>query len=105
MILDDVLQGVALYKMSATDRLKTFSVPCTQRRSRNVAFHDGGKTIVTGSDHGNVYLFHRRTGEIDDVIDIGVKDWVQSITVSNDCESHWPTELYDRRWRWRVFHS
>lgn len=87
MIIDDVSQGVALYKMSVTDRLKTFHVPCTQRRGRNVAFHDGGKTIVTGSDHGSVYLFHRRTGEVDDVIDMGIKDWVQSITVRLVCNN------------------
>jgi len=81
IILDDVSQGVALYKLSVTDRIKTFPVPHTERRSRNVAFHDGGSTIISGSDHGKVYVFNRRTGDIYDVIYTGFKDWVQSIAV------------------------
>ena len=81
IILDDVSQGVALYKLSVTDRLKTFPVPHTERRSRNVAFHDGGSTIISGSDHGKVYIFNRRTGDIHNIIYTGFKDWVQSIAV------------------------
>lgn len=81
IILDDVSQGVALYKLSVTDRVKTFAIPCRQRRSRNVAFHDSGRSVITGSDHGNVYIFDRRTGKSSDVIHTGVTDWVQSVAV------------------------
>ncbi|KAL0063175.1 hypothetical protein AAF712_009969 [Marasmius tenuissimus] len=81
-ILDDASQGVALFKLSASERLKTFAVASGERRSRNVCFHDGGRAIITGSDHGNVYVFDRRTGEVSDVIDIGVRDWVQSIATT-----------------------
>lgn len=81
VILDDVSQGVALYKLSVTDRIKTFPVPHTERRSRNVAFHDGGSTIISGSDHRKVYVFNRRTGDVYDIISTGFKDWVQSIAV------------------------
>ncbi|KAE9387368.1 hypothetical protein BT96DRAFT_803416, partial [Gymnopus androsaceus JB14] len=34
LILDDVSQGIALYKLSGTERLKTFSIPHSERRSR-----------------------------------------------------------------------
>lgn len=51
------------------------------RRGRNVAFQDGTSTIMIGSDHGIVYAFDRCTGEVVDTIRIGVKDWVQSISV------------------------
>ncbi|THU82482.1 hypothetical protein K435DRAFT_574295, partial [Dendrothele bispora CBS 962.96] len=34
IIIDDVAQGVALYKLSAPDRVKTFNIPCDERRSR-----------------------------------------------------------------------
>jgi hypothetical protein len=69
-------------KLAGTERVKTFEVPHRERRSRNVAFQDGTSTIrVIGSDHGNVYAFDRHTGEIIDKIYIGVKDWVQSISV------------------------
>ncbi|KAJ4475498.1 WD40-repeat-containing domain protein [Lentinula aciculospora] len=71
--------GVAVYRLSTTDRLKTFDVPFAMRRIRNVAFHDGNRAIVTRSDHGKVYIFDWRSGDIIDIIDIGVKDWVQPI--------------------------
>lgn len=76
-------QGIALYKLSGTERLKTFTIPHNERRSRNVAFHDGATTVICGSDHGKVYIFDRRTGKINDTIHIGVKEWVQSIAVGN----------------------
>lgn len=81
LIIDDVAQGVGVFKLSTTDRIKTFDVPFAVRRRRQVAFHDGNSSIVTGSDHGTIYVFDRRTGNIIDTIDIGVKDWVQSIAV------------------------
>lgn len=82
VILDDVSQGVALMKSAGTERVKTFQVPQgPDRRGRNVAFQDGTSTIMIGSDHGIVYAFDRCTGEVVDTIRIGVKDWVQSISV------------------------
>lgn len=81
LIIDDVSQGVAVFKLSTTDRLKTFDVPFTTSRLRSVAFHDGNSAIITGSDHGKVYIFDRRTGDVIDMIDIGIKDWVQSVAV------------------------
>ncbi|KAJ3991056.1 hypothetical protein F5050DRAFT_1716398 [Lentinula boryana] len=81
IILDNVSQGIALYKLSGTERIRTFQVPHNERRSRNVAFHDGTSTIVIGSDHGRVYEFDRRTGQISDIIDIRVRERVQSIAV------------------------
>ena len=76
VIVNDVSQGIALYKLLGTERLKTFNVPHMERRSRNVAFHDGASTVICGSDHGKVYIFDCRTGKINDTIHIGVKDWV-----------------------------
>ncbi|KAE9384686.1 hypothetical protein BT96DRAFT_841859, partial [Gymnopus androsaceus JB14] len=70
IILDDVAQGVALMKLAGTERVKTFEVPGKQRRSRNVAFQDGTSTILVGSDHGNIYIFDRRSGDIIDTIHI-----------------------------------
>ncbi|KAJ3912018.1 hypothetical protein F5877DRAFT_54629 [Lentinula edodes] len=84
MIIDDVAQGVALYKLSTSERVRTFPVPSSERRSRNVAFHDGGSAIVCGSDHGIVYIFDRKTGDTLDAIDMGIEDWVQSVVVRQD---------------------
>jgi hypothetical protein len=81
LIINDVSKGVAIYKLSTTDRIKTFEVPCMTRRLHFVTFHDGNSAIVIGSDHGKVYVFDRRTGNVIDTIDIGVRDWLQSIAV------------------------
>ncbi|KAF9063921.1 WD40-repeat-containing domain protein [Rhodocollybia butyracea] len=77
ILLDDVSQGVALYKLSGAERVKTFEVPSTQCRMRDIAFHDGCGSIISGSDHGNVYVFDCRTGSINDVIRTGVKDCIR----------------------------
>jgi hypothetical protein len=82
IIIDDVSQGPALYKLSTVERVKTFEVPAAEWRSRNVAFHDSSKAIISSSDHGQVYVFNRCTGDINDILQVGVKDWVQSIAVS-----------------------
>ena len=50
-------------------------------RIRSIAFHDGNSAIISGSDHGKVYIFDRRTGAVVDTIDVGIKDWVQSVAV------------------------
>jgi WD40 repeat protein len=83
ILLDDVSEGVALFKLSGAERIKTFPVPYTACWSRNVAFHDGTSSIVSGSDHGKVYIFDRRTGDTVDIIDIGAAERVQSIAVSH----------------------
>ncbi|KAF5336660.1 hypothetical protein D9758_016746 [Tetrapyrgos nigripes] len=36
--------------------------------------------LISGSDHGDVYVFDRRTSEVNDIIQVGCKDWVQSVT-------------------------
>ena len=81
LIIDDISQGVAVFKLSTTDRLKTFDIPFKTSRLRSVAFHDRNSAIITGSDHGKVYIFDRRTGDVIDTIDIGFRDWVQSIAI------------------------
>jgi WD40 repeat protein len=104
-ILDDTSQGVALYKLSGSERVKTFAIDTNEQQSRNVCFHDGGKAIVTGSEHGDVYVFDRRTGEVNDIINVGCKDWVQSVTVRNFCNNAAVTasDAWHRQQRWRVY--
>ncbi|KAK7041941.1 hypothetical protein VNI00_008923 [Paramarasmius palmivorus] len=79
LILDDVSLGVALYKISTAARIRTFAVPGDTRRCRNIAIHDQGTAILSGSDHGVVYVFDRRTGDVKDQIPVG-GDWVQSLS-------------------------
>lgn len=102
-IVDDA-DGVALYKVSNTERVRTFEVPSSkERRPKNVCFSGDGGTIISGSDHGKAYVFERRTGQMIDEIDTGIKDWVQKLTVSqklDDLNTSLPTVEQDGRYQW-----
>ncbi|KAK7467557.1 hypothetical protein VKT23_004610 [Stygiomarasmius scandens] len=76
--LDDPSQGVVITKMSGDEVIRTFPVPATQRKTRNVAFLDKGCAVASGSDHGIVYIFNCQSGKELDVL-CGGEGWLQSI--------------------------
>lgn len=79
--LDDPDQGIALYKLDSGNRVRTYEVPVKKSmRPRQVAFAEDCSMIVSGSDHGMVYVFDRRTGEPVDMLETGT-DRVQAIAV------------------------
>jgi hypothetical protein len=49
--------GFDLYSTSRTTPLRTFEVPMTKIFAKKGVFGEKGNTIVTGSDHGKVYVF------------------------------------------------
>ncbi len=69
--------------MSDGARLKTFPVPVERsHRPRQVCFAEDGQVIVSGSDHGTIYLYDRRTGDQLDELALGNNDWAQTVMVS-----------------------
>lgn len=81
--VDDPEQGVALYHLDTGARIRTFPIPVTKsRRARQVSFAEECSVVVSGSDHGVVYLFNRRSGDTLDELRIGNDDWIQTVTVS-----------------------
>lgn len=79
--MDNVAEGVTLCRLDTGAHVKMFAVPVKKKhRARKVAFVDDCKTIVSGSDHGTVYAFDRRTGEREE-LSIGSDAWVQTILV------------------------
>ncbi|KAJ7108031.1 hypothetical protein C8R43DRAFT_1140170 [Mycena crocata] len=82
--IDDVFEGPALYRLNDEHRVRTFGVESTKAlevRPRQIRFADEGGMVVSGSDHGIVYVFETRTGEILEKLRIGAPDWIQTITV------------------------
>ncbi|KAJ7080660.1 WD40-repeat-containing domain protein [Mycena belliarum] len=77
--------GPALYRFDKDKehRVKTFEVKNTKPfpRPRQVCFADDCSSIVSGSDHGVVYVFDRRTGHTMDILRVDPNDWVQTVTV------------------------
>ena len=78
---DDPSQGIALWRLDG-GRLKTYAVKETKGwRPRQVAFADECRAVVSGSDHGIVYVFDRRTGQTLDELSMGSDNWVQTVLV------------------------
>ncbi|SJL14553.1 uncharacterized protein ARMOST_18016 [Armillaria ostoyae] len=63
--LDDPAQGVMLYRLLD-----------------GVAFAENCRAIVSGSDHGVVYVFERRDSNVHQ-LDTGMEDHVQTVTTAN----------------------
>jgi WD40 repeat protein len=82
--MDEPSSGTNLYRLEDHTRVKTFPVAVTkQKRLRQVDFLEECKFIVSGSDHGIVYVFDRRSGEIVDELRVDPREWVQTIAVSD----------------------
>jgi hypothetical protein len=46
-----------------------------------VSFAEDCSVIISGSDHGVIYIFDRRSGDTLDELRIGSSDWVQTVMV------------------------
>ncbi|KIK51845.1 hypothetical protein GYMLUDRAFT_251695 [Collybiopsis luxurians FD-317 M1] len=86
-VIDDPSQGIALFCLDG-GRLKTFPIKETKGwRPRQVAFADACRDVVSGSDHGVVYVFDRRSGETLDELTVGSDSWVQTVSTI-ECQAH-----------------
>ncbi|KAJ7123789.1 WD40-repeat-containing domain protein, partial [Mycena crocata] len=83
LCMDEPSSGVNIYRLEDHTRVKTFPVAVTkQKRLRQVDFVDKCKFIVSGSDHGVVYVYDRRSRKIADELRVDQGEWVQTIAVS-----------------------
>ncbi|KAJ7049586.1 WD40-repeat-containing domain protein [Mycena amicta] len=80
LCMDDPSSGTNLYRLEDRSLVKTFSVRVTKKyRPRQVDFSDECRFIISGSDHGVVYIFDRRSGEIVDELRVDPHEWVQTV--------------------------
>jgi hypothetical protein len=81
-IIDDPSQGAVLHRFQSKARVRTYNVKVAKTmRVRQVVFAEDCRCIVIGSDHGKVYVFDRRSGEIIDELEMSANSWVQTVTV------------------------
>ncbi|KAJ7079232.1 hypothetical protein B0H15DRAFT_804502 [Mycena belliarum] len=84
LCMDEPSTGVNIYRLDRRELVKSFPVKVTKpaMRSRQVAFVDEHKkeykSVVSGSDHGMVYVFDRRSGDVE-VLKVHADDWVQTV--------------------------
>ncbi|KAJ6553886.1 hypothetical protein B0H10DRAFT_1968037 [Mycena sp. CBHHK59/15] len=85
LCMDEPSSGTNLYCLEDHTRVKTFPVPVTkQQRLRQVDFLDECRFILSGSDHGVVYVFDHRSGDIVDELRVDPHEWVQTVAAA-DC--------------------
>ncbi|KAJ7027146.1 WD40-repeat-containing domain protein [Mycena alexandri] len=95
MCLADPIYGVSVHHLEddGLRKVKSFKVPATKKRTRvrKVSFANQFREIVSGSDHGLIYVFDRKDGHTVDVLRIDKVEWAQTVTAT-DC-SGTPTIL------------
>ena len=57
ILVDNMTNGFDLYSLSRTSPSKSFVVPTTKKLVKNGVFREKEHTVITGSDHGKVYVF------------------------------------------------
>ena len=83
VVIDNVRTGFDLWDLSNDTHLQTFPTgKPTRYLPRKVAFAEGGKTIICGSDHGLVFVFDRQTGAPLDVLQHATGNLSQTVAVS-----------------------
>ncbi|KAJ7612054.1 hypothetical protein DFH06DRAFT_1147405 [Mycena polygramma] len=82
--LDDPFEGTVLYRINDEARVRVFENKLTKPSARpcQVCFGDNCSAVVSGSDHGVVYVHDRRSGEVTDALRIHPNDWVQTVTAT-----------------------
>ncbi|RDB21245.1 hypothetical protein Hypma_011328 [Hypsizygus marmoreus] len=79
--IDDPLQGVALYRLDSGAHTCTYPIAVKKSlKPRQVTFTEDCSVILCSSDHGTVYVFDRRSGDVVDKLKIG-NDRIQATTV------------------------
>ncbi|KAJ7025876.1 hypothetical protein C8F04DRAFT_1298724 [Mycena alexandri] len=85
LCMDDPSSGTNLYRLEDHTHVKTFPVPVTKHtRLRQVDFLGECQFIVSGSDHGLVYVFDRRSGDTVDELKVDPHEGVQTVAGA-DC--------------------
>ena len=84
MCLDDPAQGAVLYRLGSKARVRSYKIPTKRSaRPRQVAFAEECSRIVAGSDHGKVYVFDRRSGEVAEELSADSSIWIQTVLASS----------------------
>ena len=83
-VVDNVGNGFDIYKIDSGHFVRTLVTrEPIKTYPKGVAFANHCQAVVAGSDHGQVYIFNRKTGRIIKMLKHGKRDGVQTIDVSN----------------------
>lgn len=84
MVIDSGENRIDLVSTATGKRIRTFPTGAGSSLGRQVAFTECGEAVVGGSDHGIVYIFDRKNGDVIDHLPHGDSaHMAQTIAVSN----------------------
>src|ERR1700761_1488918 len=79
--VNDPAAGVHLYRLTG-ELVKSFHVPVKKsRRIRQVGLLDANHAVVSGSDHGVLYVYTRRNNLLTK-LHVDASEWVQTVAAS-----------------------
>lgn len=83
LLVETLHKGVDLYELPGSSPLCTFTVPSKYRRcTKDVEFAECATAIVTGSDHGAIYIFSTDRPEPTQILrQAGPRSLIQAIDV------------------------
>lgn len=82
-VVDNAVDGFDLYRLDDNSFIRNFPTGVPKKRyPKQVEFGEDCKVVVGGSDHGLVYVFDRKTGNVLDVLRHADQGLVQTIAVS-----------------------
>jgi hypothetical protein len=79
----EITNGFNLYSSSYTSPSKSFVVPMTKIFAKKGVFGEKGHTVITGSDHGKIYVFTVSKPESVQMLEHGSESvMIQAVEVS-----------------------
>ncbi|KAK7451284.1 hypothetical protein VKT23_012624 [Stygiomarasmius scandens] len=83
--VDNMLTGCALYRTSDHAQEQEFEVPREKKRAsgKRVIFAESSKIVVSGSDHGKIYVFNLNPGVLQEIFDTKTSNWIQALTATS----------------------
>ncbi|KAK7444813.1 hypothetical protein VKT23_015130 [Stygiomarasmius scandens] len=87
LVVQEAGQGLAVYDLEGFGRVDTFTIQAKRNVPKpcQVATSPDGSILASGSDHGMLYLFDRRSGQCIDRLQTHSKDeWVQAVGIFAD---------------------
>ena len=94
--MDNVSDGFDIYKLECGSFVRTFVTKEAQKRyPKGVALADNSRLVVGGSDHGQVYIFERKSGRVLKTLKHARKGGVETIAVRGFPIHETPIILHD----------
>jgi hypothetical protein len=80
--MDNAQNGFSLYQLDGVTQVREYVTGAPWKtHPKQVGFAEGQHVVVGGSDHGKVYIFGRKTGEVLQRLHLGKDELVQTIAV------------------------